>query len=149
MRAVIQRVLQATVEVEGRIIASIDTGLLVLIGIHSDDSHDDMKYIIGKIMGLRIFNDDRDIMNHSVQDIKGGVLLVPQFTLYGDARRGNRPSYSSAMPPTGAAPFFSDFLDHFRSAYPGVVAGLFGADMKVSLTNWGPVTILLDSSKIL
>ena len=134
---------------EGRIIASIDTGLLVLIGIHSDDSHDDMKYIIGKIMGLRIFNDDRELMNRSVQDVEGGVLLVPQFTLYGDARRGNRPSYSSAMPPAEAGPFFSDFLDHFRSVHPGAVAGVFGADMKVSLTNWGPVTILLDSSKIL
>jgi len=149
MRAVVQRVLNASVEVEGNIAGSIEKGLLVLVGFHIDDSEKEMEYIINKIRGLRIFDDDNGVMNLSVEDICGEVLLVPQFTLYGDVRKGKRPSYSSAMPPHRAEDFYDKFINRFRSEYSRIESGVFGADMKVSLLNQGPVTILLDSSRIL
>jgi D-tyrosyl-tRNA(Tyr) deacylase len=122
---------------------------MVLVGFHEDDESRDMEYIINKITGLRVFDDDSNVMNCSVSDVNGEVLLVPQFTLYGDVRKGKRPSYSSAMKPERARGLFDDFLARFRSKYDRVSSGVFGADMRVSLVNWGPVTILLDSSKIL
>ena len=149
MRAVIQRVLQASVEVEGKTVASIGRGLMVLAGLHESDTSVDRDYILGKILGVRIFNDPQGVMNLSVADTDGEILLVSQFTLYGDARRGKRPSYSSAMKPDTAGKAFADFVAQCRALHPKTETGVFSADMKVSLVNDGPVTILLDSSRIL
>jgi len=149
MRAIIQRVKNASVEVNGKIISKIDSGLLVLAGIHNDDTEKDMSYIKNKVLGVRIFDDSDHVMNLSVQDIKGDILLVPQFTLYGDIRKGKRPSYSQAMHPDKATVFFDRFVNLCKSDYGSIKTGLFGADMKVSLINSGPVTIILDSTKIL
>ncbi|MCP4130296.1 MAG: D-tyrosyl-tRNA(Tyr) deacylase [bacterium] len=145
MRAVVQRVLNASVEVDDAIVSSINKGLLVLIGFHHDDAYSGMDYIINKILGLRIFDDENGVMNVSVEDIEGEVLLVSQFTLYGDVRKGKRPSYTSAMPPDRASEFYDRFVEQFRSKYEKVGSGEFGAHMKVSLVNSGPVTILLES----
>jgi len=147
MRAVIQRVLQASVLVEGETVASIGRGLLVLAGLHESDTVRDMEYIIGKLVGVRIFNDAAGVMNLSVADTGGEILLVSQFTLYGDARRGKRPSYSSAMKPDTARDAFTAFIELCRARHEKTRAGVFGADMKVSLVNDGPVTILLDSAR--
>jgi D-aminoacyl-tRNA deacylase len=149
MRAVIQRVLQASVQVDGETVASIGSGILVLAGFHESDTARDMEYIVSKLLGVRIFNDARGVMNLSVADTGGEILLVSQFTLYGDARKGKRPSYSSAMKPETAREAFSAFVEQCRGSHEKTKAGIFGADMKVSLVNDGPVTILLDSSKAL
>jgi len=149
MRAVVQRVASASVSVDGMKVSSIGEGLLILAGIHENDERDDMVYIRDKILGLRIFNDDKGLMNRSVGDVNGDILLVSQFTLYGDARRGRRPSYSSAMTPESAKSFFDQFVASVRDQYPGVQSGIFGAHMEISLVNSGPVTILLDSARIL
>lgn len=148
MRAVLQRVLNASVEVDGAVVSSIGKGLMVLVGLHESDTERDMEYIAGKILGARIFNDSGGVMNLSVSETGGEVLLVSQFTLYGDIRKGKRPSYSSAMKPDTAREAFSRFVDLFTSMHPATRAGVFGADMKVSLINDGPVTILVDSGKI-
>lgn len=145
MRAVVQRVGEASVDIEGQRVASIGRGLLVLIGFHRDDTDRDSDYIIGKITGLRIFSDSDGNMNLSVQDVGGQILVVSQFTLYGDTRRGRRPSFSDSMQPADAVKFYDAFLERFRSAYGTVESGVFGADMQVSLVNSGPVTIMLDS----
>jgi D-tyrosyl-tRNA(Tyr) deacylase len=148
MRAVIQRVLSASVETEGEEVASIGRGLLVLAGLGVGDSADDMEYMARKVIGARVFNDEAGVMNLSVADIGGEVLLVSQFTLYGDLRRGMRPSYSPAMRPDDARPAFEQFVGLFRSFHGGTKSGVFGADMKVSMVNDGPVTILIDSSRL-
>jgi D-tyrosyl-tRNA(Tyr) deacylase len=148
MRAVIQRVSSAAVDVDGRTVSEIEKGLLVLIGLHPEDTEKDRDYITSKIINLRIFNDTSGTMNLSLKDTGGEVLLVSQFTLLGNAHKGNRPSYAGAMPPDKAAHFFSDFIDDFKIKFPGVKTGIFGADMKVRLTNDGPVTILIDSKKV-
>jgi D-tyrosyl-tRNA(Tyr) deacylase len=148
MRAVVQRVSEASVSVEGRPVAAIGCGLLVLLGLHGDDSDKDMQYIINKILGLRIFDDDQGAMNLSVQNVNGEILVVSQFTLYGDARRGKRPSYSDAMAPERAEKVYADFMGSIKKEYHRVCEGIFGAHMQVSLVNSGPVTILLDSSKL-
>ncbi len=147
MRAVIQRVLRASVEVEGKTVASIDRGILVLAGLHESDTEQDMDYIIGKLLGVRIFNDPGGVMNLSVADTGGEILLVSQFTLYGDARKGKRPSYSSAMKPEMARDAFHAFVARCRALHVRTKSGIFGADMKVSLVNDGPVTILIDSAR--
>ena len=147
MRAVIQRVSEASVSVNGSIIGRADDGMMVLVGIHRDDTEKEMDYMARKISGLRIFEDDAGVMNRSVVDINGSVLLVPQFTLYGDARKGKRPSYIEAMPPDKATGFFDGFVEIFRGFHERVETGEFGADMRVSLVNRGPVTILLDSNR--
>lgn len=147
MRAVVQRVKEASVSVDGRLVASIGPGLLVLAGFHKDDTEKDSDYIISKITGLRIFGDSEGNMNLSVEDVKGEILVVSQFTLYGDARKGRRPSFSEAMPPLEAAKFYDTFIEKFRSVYGKVESGVFGADMDVSLVNAGPVTIMLDSTR--
>ncbi len=147
MRAVVQRVSEAEVTVDGETIGAIGNGLMVLVGIHCDDTEKEMEYIARKIFGLRIFEDDEGTMNRSVSDAGGGVLLVPQFTLYGDARKGQRPSYIAAMPPGKATDFFDRFVELYRKKYGPAETGRFGADMRVSLLNRGPVTILLDSGK--
>ena len=149
MRAVIQRVLQASVKVDGAVIGEIQEGLLVLLGLHRDDTQEDEEYIINKMLGLRIFDDERGIMNRSVEDVGGEILVVSQFTLCGDARKGKRPSYSEAMAPKLAGAFYESFLVKLKERYPLVASGSFGAYMHVSLVNDGPVSILLDSSRIL
>ena len=148
MRAVIQRVRSASVEVGGLQIASIQKGLCVLVGFTAGDTQNDLYYICQKILGLRIFDDENSFMNLSLQDIKGELLLVPQFTLYGDARKGRRPSFSDAMKPEEASQLFDAFVTMCTQHYPKVQQGQFQAYMKVSLINDGPVTILLDSSKL-
>jgi len=148
MRAVIQRVLEASVQVDGNTVSSIGPGILVLAGLHETDTEPDMEYVINKILGARIFNDEDGIMNRSVTDIGGEVLLISQFTLYGDIRRGKRPSYSSAMNPDRAREAFASFVDRCSAQHKKTKAGIFGADMKVSLVNDGPVTIMVDSSKL-
>lgn len=148
MRAVVQRVLQAGVELDGMAVASIGRGMLALVGFHRDDTDADYEYIAGKILGLRIFDDGSGVMNHTLSEAGGGLLLVSQFTLYGDARKGRRPSYSGAMPPGPAREMFDRFIAHCRRLHPVVEKGVFGADMTVNLVNWGPVTILLDSGRL-
>lgn len=148
MRAVVQRVTRAFVEVDNNAMASIGEGIMVLAGFHVDDTYEDMEYILSKILNLRILDDDKGCMNLSLLETGGELLVVPQFTLFGDARKGRRPSYSSAMPPDKAAAFFSDFIDLCRSEFSTVQSGVFGANMKVSLINSGPVTILLDSRRL-
>jgi len=141
-------VLEASVDVDHDNVSRTGGGLLVLAGFHRDDTEEDIEYIINKILGLRIFDDERGIMNLSVTDVGGEVMLVSQFTLYGDVRKGKRPSYSSAMQPENASEFFHTFVDTFRTRYDRVQEGVFGADMRVSLVNSGPVTILIDSTKL-
>lgn len=147
MRAVVQRVERASVEAEGRMLASIGGGVLALVGFALGDGESDMDYISRKILELRIFNDKNGVMNLSLADTGGGLLLVSQFTLYGDARRGRRPSYSGAMPPAEAAQNYRRFVELCASRHGAVRSGLFGADMRIELVNSGPVTILLDSSR--
>lgn len=148
MRAVIQRVREASVRVGGKEVASIGSGILVLAGLHAADAGQDMEYILNKILGARIFDDADGVMNRSVADTGGEVLLISQFTLYGDMRKGKRPSYSAAMDPGKARDVFSAFVDRCRSLHAKTKSGVFGADMSVSLVNDGPVTILLDSGKL-
>ncbi len=147
MRVVIQRVLQASVQVDGETVASIGSGILVFAGLHESDTLQDMEYIISKLVGIRIFNDAGGVMNLSVADTAGEILLVSQFTLYGDARKGKRPSYSCAMRPEAARKAFNEFIEMCRARHEQTRAGVFGADMKVSLVNDGPVTILIDSGR--
>ena len=149
MRAVIQRVSSASVSVDGRIISSIGNGLLILVGFHRDDKISDSDYIINKSIGLRIFEDKAGLMNLSVSDIGGEILIVSQFTLYGDSRAGKRPSFSTSMPSNEAAEFYDNFINRFKENFSSLKCGVFGANMEVSLANSGPVTIILDSSKIL
>jgi D-tyrosyl-tRNA(Tyr) deacylase len=146
MRAVVQRVLEASVQIDGTTVASIGEGILVLAGLHESDTGHDIDYIINKILGARIFDDAHGVMNRSVTDAGGEILLVSQFTLYGDLSRGKRPSYSRAMKPETARDVFNTFVDRCRSRYEKTKSGIFGADMKVYLVNSGPVTILIDSS---
>lgn len=147
MRAVVQRVKSASVTVDGETIASTGNGLLILVGFHDSDSHADSEYIISKCINLRIFEDSAGLMNLSISDTCGEILVVSQFTLYGDARRGRRPSFSDSMPPAKAEQFYNEFLVMFREKYSALKSGRFQADMDVALVNSGPVTILLDSKK--
>ncbi len=149
MRAVVQRVKQASVSVSDEVVSEINRGLLVLVGFSAQDKEEDSAYIIRKIESMRIFPDKESMMNLSVKDYGGDVLIVSQFTLYGDARKGRRPSFSRAMKPEVASNFYIRFLEEFNAA-TGIVpkSGIFAADMDVELVNWGPVTILLDSEKM-
>jgi D-aminoacyl-tRNA deacylase len=146
MRVVIQRVTQASVTVDSKVIGEIGTGLLVLAGFCNDDTEEDLKWIAGKITQLRIFSDANDKMNLSVQDVNGDILLISQFTLFANTKKGNRPSYINAAPPSTAIPLYEKFI-HFTALVLGkeVQTGEFGADMKVALLNDGPVTITIDS----
>lgn len=148
MRAVVQRVTRASVTVDGEIIGEIDHGLVVLVGIARDDTKVEAAYLVDKITNLRIFDDDEGKMNVSVKDVGGGLLIVSQFTLYGDVRRGLRPSWSDAAPPEVAEPLYDFFVRQARSAVDNVATGKFQAMMLVELVNDGPVTILLDSNKL-
>lgn len=149
MRAVIQRVKYATVKVDGEEIGRTDKGLLIFLGVGKGDTENDMKYIADKSLGLRIFEDENEKMNLSVKDINGGLLIISQFTLYGDCRKGRRPSFDPAMPPKEAEEMYEKFVAYMKESGLECQTGSFGADMKVELLNDGPVTILLDSSKIL
>lgn len=149
MRAVVQRVSRASVTVEGRVTGAIERGLLVLLGAGAGDGDADLAYIVEKTAHLRIFPDDAGKMNRSVLEIGGGVLVVSQFTLYGDARTGRRPAFTGALEPVAAKALYVRSLEAFRTiGVARVEAGEFGADMKVELLNDGPVTILLDSRKL-
>ena len=149
MRAVVQRVISASVTVEGAIVGAIDHGLLVLLGAGAGDAAPDLAYIVDKIVNLRIFADDAGKMNRSVLDVGGGVLVVSQFTLYGDVRGGRRPAFTGALEPVAAKALYLAAVDAIRAAgVPHVAAGVFAADMAVTLCNDGPVTILLDSRKL-
>lgn len=148
LRAVIQRVLSASVVVDGQTVGAIDQGLLVLLAVGQGDDHADLDYIVGKVSGLRVFEDAEGKMNLSVQEIQGSVLVVSQFTLYGDVRRGKRPSFTDAAPPAVADQLYQEFCGSLIDLGIPVQRGVFQADMKVSLVNDGPVTILLDSKKL-
>jgi D-tyrosyl-tRNA(Tyr) deacylase len=147
MRAVVQRVSRAQVVVNEEITGEIGLGLLVLLGVGQEDTEADATYLAEKIAGLRIFEDDEGRMNRSVQEVGGSVLAVSQFTLYGDVRRGKRPSFDGAAPPDRARQLYEFFVEQIRAAGLSCETGRFQAMMKVELVNEGPVTILLDSRK--
>ncbi|HJQ69944.1 MAG TPA: D-aminoacyl-tRNA deacylase [Blastocatellia bacterium] len=147
MRAVVQRVTEAKVAVDARTVGKIDRGLLVLLGVARDDTEGDADYLADKIANLRIFNDEEGKMNRSVVETDGGLLVVSQFTLYGDVRRGRRPSYTDAAEPERANALYEYFVARSRGYGIKVETGVFQAMMEVSLINDGPVTILLDSRK--
>jgi D-tyrosyl-tRNA(Tyr) deacylase len=147
MRAVVQRVSRAQVSVNGEITVQIGLGLLVLLGIGRDDTETDATYLAEKICGLRVFEDDQGKMNRSVQDVGGSVLAVSQFTLYGDVRRGKRPSFDAAAPSEKARQLYEFFVEQIRAAGLRCETGRFQEMMKVELVNEGPVTILLASGK--
>lgn len=147
MRAVVQRVQKASVSVDGEMIGAIQKGLLVLVGVTHDDTEKDATYLAEKVAGLRIFEDDADKMNLSVQDVSGSILSVSQFTLYGDCRRGRRPSFTEAARPEQGDALYKAFNEALRAQGLTVETGQFQAHMEVSLVNDGPVTMLLDSTK--
>jgi D-aminoacyl-tRNA deacylase len=146
MRAVIQRVSKASVDIEGHRNGSIERGFLVLLGIEDADNHDDIEWLTKKIVQLRIFSDEDGLMNKSIQDIDGNILLISQFTLFGQTKKGNRPSFIRASKPDIAIPVYEQFCMKL-SQYLGkdIETGVFGADMQVSLINDGPVTIIMDT----
>jgi D-aminoacyl-tRNA deacylase len=146
MRAVIQRVSQASVAIDGRVRSAIGPGLLVLLAVEEADTGEDIEWLSGKIVRLRVFNDEQGVMNLSVQEAKGDILLISQFTLFASTRKGNRPSYSRAARPELAIPLYEAFQARLtQDLGRPVQTGEFGADMKVGLTNDGPVTIIIDS----
>ena len=146
MRAVLQRVKRASVTVEGNITGSIEEGLLVLLGIEEADTLEDMNWLSGKLVNLRIFNDEQGVMNRSLLEVGGGLLLVSQFTLFAATKKGNRPSYSRAAPPAIAVPIYEKMIELLYSELgKPIQTGVFGADMKVELLNDGPVTIVIDT----
>lgn len=146
MRVVIQRVAHAKVEVDQSVVGSIGKGLLVLVGIEDTDQAEDVEWLSGKITHLRIFNDTAGVMNLSVKEIEGSILVISQFTLHASAKKGNRPSYVRASKPAHAVPLYEAFKQRLSDELgKKVEAGIFGADMKVSLLNDGPVTITMDT----
>ena len=146
MRLVIQRVREASVSIDGEKVSAIGKGLLVLVGVETGDTEEDVKWLVGKTAGLRIFDDENGVMNRSVQDIDGEALAVSQFTLTASTRRGNRPSYIRAAGHELAVPLYEKYCDSLTEALGKPVGrGVFGADMKVALVNDGPVTIIIDS----
>jgi len=146
MRVVIQRVSQACVTVDSKIVADIQKGLLVLVGIEDADTQEDIDWLVGKIIKMRIFGDENDVMNCSVQDIDGEIIVVSQFTLHASTKKGNRPSYIKASKQDFAIPMYENFVKALEKEFQKKIqTGIFGADMKVSLLNDGPVTILMDS----
>ena len=147
MRAVVQRVTRASVTIDGEIVGDIGNGVVVLLGIARDDTKQDADYLVPKIIALRIFDDADGRMNVSVKDVDGGLLVVSQFTLYGDVRRGLRPSWSDAAPPEIAEPLYEYFVESSRKLLGRVETGSFRKMMQVELVNDGPVTILLDSRR--
>ena len=147
MRAVIQRVEEAEVTVEGATVGEISKGLLVLLAVEASDGLQDLTFLKKKILNLRVFEDEQGKMNLSLRDVGGSVLMVSQFTLYGDSRKGNRPSYSRAAPPTRAKEIYDELIKQLRQEGVTVEAGKFQAMMKVALINDGPVTLIVDSNR--
>ena len=147
MRAVLQRVSEAAVVVDEQTVGAIGRGLLVLLGVGREDDESDVRYLAQKTAGLRIFKDEQGRMNRSVSDMGGSVLVVSQFTLYGDCRKGRRPGFSDAAPPQRADRLYRDYVAQLQTLGLTVATGVFQADMKVSLVNDGPVTFLLDSKR--
>ena len=146
MKAIIQRVSQASVTIEGKKVSEISKGLLVLVGIEDTDSQEDIDWLSSKIVNLRIFGDENDVMNLSVKDIDGDIIVVSQFTLHASTKKGNRPSYIKASKPDIAIPLYENFVRQVESDLEKrIQTGEFGADMKVSLLNDGPVTIIIDT----
>jgi len=146
MKVIIQRVSKASVSVDNTIISSINEGLLLLLGIGNEDSFEDIEWLSKKILNMRIFNDMDNIMNKSLQDINGEIIVISQFTLMGSTKKGNRPSYIKAAKPEIAVPLYEQFISHLEKEFGKKIGtGIFGADMKVELINDGPVTITLDS----
>lgn len=148
MRAVLQRVTRASVRVGGEVLGEIDSGLVVLLGVARDDTEADIKYLVEKIAAIRLFDDADGRMNLSIKEVNGALLVVSQFTLYGDVRRGRRPSWSEAAPPEMAEPLYESFVAEARRSVAQVETGSFRAMMQVELVNDGPVTILIDSRKL-
>lgn len=147
MRAVIQRVTKAQVDVAGKTIGAIGLGCLVLVGVEGDDTAEDVKYLAEKVVGLRIFEDDDGKMNLSIKEVDGQLLVVSQFTLYGDCRKGKRPSFIRAAAPDIGDQLYQDFVNQVRASGVPTETGQFRAMMDVTMTNHGPVTILVDSKK--
>lgn len=147
MRAVVQRVKSSSVKVNNEVVGKIDKGLMVLLGVHVDDTEKDLDYIYRKVKSLRIFEDENEQMNLGLEDVGGELLVVSQFTLYGDARKGRRPSFIDAARPDKAIPLYEKFIEMAKADGIKCETGEFGADMEVEIINDGPVTILLDSTK--
>ena len=147
MRAVIQRVSQASVSIEETIVGAIQQGFMVLLGITHEDTGDDVAYLIRKIKNLRVFEDEEGKMNRSLESINGAVLSISQFTLYGETKKGNRPSFIQAAPPSIAIPLYEAFTEGLKAEGITVATGKFGADMQVALVNDGPVTIVIDTKE--
>ncbi len=145
MRVVIQRVSEASVKVDNQIVGEIGKGLMLLIGVDESDENSDADWLVKKILDVRVFSDDEGKMNHSVKDINGEILCISQFTLISDYKKGNRPSYIKAARPDKAIPLFEYFKDEMKKSGLKTESGIFGADMKVSLINDGPVTLVFDS----
>ena len=147
MRAVVQRVSQAAVKVDGTVVGKIGHGVLLLLGVQTGDTENDLRWMLDKVLNLRIFEDEQGKMNLSLKDVNGQLLVISQFTLLGDARKGRRPSFTEAAPPELAKAYFEKFVD-LASKEIDVKSGVFQAHMEVQLVNDGPVTILLDSKKL-
>ena len=146
MRVVIQRTQQASVTINGQVKSKIEKGLLILLGVVPEDGQEDIQWLCNKISNLRIFDDENGVMNKSVKDINGQIIVVSQFTLHASTKKGNRPSYIKAAKPDIAIPLYEKFVDHLSiTAEREIQTGEFGADMKVALLNDGPVTIIIDS----
>jgi len=146
MRIVVQRVSEASVTVDNKVISSIGNGFLVLLGITQDDGLEDIKWLVNKVANLRVFNDEAGVMNKSLKDVEGEVIVVSQFTLFAATKKGNRPSYIKAANPAIAIPLYNSFVAEMQAILgKDVGTGIFGADMKVALVNDGPVTISIDS----
>ncbi|WP_346871011.1 D-aminoacyl-tRNA deacylase [Clostridium sp. UBA5119] len=147
MRAVVQRVKSSKVEVDNKVISEIGKGINLLVGISKEDTKEDIDYIVRKVLGMRIFEDEDERMNFSLQDIEGELLIISQFTLYGDCRKGKRPDFMKAQGGDAARELYNELVEAFKKEIPNLKTGEFGADMKVEIINDGPVTLLLESKK--
>lgn len=146
MKIVVQRVISASVAIEGEVIGEIGSGLLLLVGISPEDTQEDLSYASRKLLNMRIFSDEKGLMNLSIQDIHGSILSISQFTLFADTQKGNRPSFTNAAKPDFASQMYQQF-NHLLAESINVQVGQFGADMQIALVNDGPVTIILDTKK--
>lgn len=145
MRIVLQRVKKADVKIAGEVYASIDLGLVLFVGIETEDTQNDIDWLVKKIIGLRIFRDAEQKMNLSIKDVNGSILLISQFTLFASTKKGNRPSFIKSANPKTALPLYENLIEKLNQEYPFLKTGVFGADMEVSLINDGPVTLLIDT----
>lgn len=148
MRVVLQRVTKAKVDIDGKTVGKIGKGIVALVAVNDTDDLETFKYMCNKIINLRIFEDSEDKLNLSIKDLELGLLIVPNFTVYADARKGLRPSFVGGAKPDDAEKIFNDFINYVKNNYEKVETGIFRADMQVELTNDGPITIILDSDKL-